>query len=326
MNVFEIQRPSTVAEAVGLAQQADSLPIAGGTELFNWMKDGVVQPRQLVDLSGIAGLSYVEDHGETVRIGAMTRMSEVAQDPLIAANFPVVREALLKSASQQIRNMGTAGGNILQRTRCPYFRANVQNCNKLKPGTGCGALEGRHRQAAIFGQSDACIATHPSDLAVALAALDATVHVSGPSGSRAIGFGDFHLLPGTTPHLETVLAPGDLITMIELPKSGAARRSAYLKIRERASYEFALVSAAVALDLEGDRIRGIRIALGGVAPKPWRLGAVEKALAGAGVRSGAVKDAVNGGFGEAKAGTENGFKIEIAKRAVIRTIELAGRA
>jgi xanthine dehydrogenase YagS FAD-binding subunit len=253
-------------------------------------------------------------------------MSDVAGHPAARRDYPALSQALLSSASGQIRNMASIAGNLLQRTRCPYFRAEIDlACNKRRPGSGCAALDGEDRFAAIFGWSERCIATHPSDLAVALVALDAVVHVAGPGGARQIPVGDLYPLPGDMPERETVLNIGELITAIEVPASPLARRSHYLKLRERASYEFALVSAAVGLDLDGTNIGAARIALGGVAPKPWRLSDAELALSGISLEDEpALRQVLDAGFADARPRCHNGFKIELAKRAVIRALQTAG--
>lgn len=326
MQSFAYERAATLAQAIGAAAEPDTAVIAGGTELLNWMKDGITAPRRLVDLNGLSGLDgiAIDDHG--LRIGALARMSDLAEHPAIRRDWPAVSQALLQSASGQIRTMASIGGNLMQRTRCPYFRAEVDlPCNRRRPGSGCAALAGEDRSAAIFGWTEQCVATHPSDVAAALAALDAVVHVDGPGGPRAIPITEFHRLPDEESVRETVLEPGELITAITVPASAAARRSHYLKLRERASYEFALVSAAVGLDLDGAVIREARIALGGVAAKPWRLREAEKALRGVTpADEPALRRAVDAGFAEARPLRRNGFKVELAKRAVIRALQIVG--
>jgi xanthine dehydrogenase YagS FAD-binding subunit len=326
MQTFAYARAATLSDAISAAAQPDTMVVAGGTELLNWMKDGIVAPGRLVDLNDLSGLDQIDagDHG--LRIGALARMSDIAGHWAVRRDYPALSQALLSSASPQIRNMASIAGNLLQRTRCPYFRAEIDlACNKRHPGSGCAALEGEDRFAAIFGWSERCIATHPSDLAVALVALDAVVRVAGPSGARQIPIGDLYRLPRDTPERETVLEAGELITAIEVPASTLARRSHYLKLRERASYEFALVSAAVALDLDGTHIRAARIALGGVAPKPWRLSDAEVALSDISLEDEPVlRTVLDAGFADARPRRHNGFKIELAKRAVIRALQNAG--
>jgi xanthine dehydrogenase YagS FAD-binding subunit len=254
-------------------------------------------------------------------------MSDVATDPAVRRGYPVLVQSLELAASPQIRNLATMGGNLMQRTRCPYFRAETPlPCNKRQPGTGCPARHGENRQHAIFGWSEACVATHPSDLAVALAALDAVIRVASSSGERSIPAAEFHRLPGDEPQRDNVLQPGELITGIEVPATPSAARSHYLKVRERSSYEFAMVSAAVTLELDGATIRGARIALGGVAHRPWRLAAVERALRGEPLERRAFIAAAEGAFADARPLEQNGFKIELAKHTVTRALELAGGA
>jgi xanthine dehydrogenase YagS FAD-binding subunit len=326
MQTFAYARAATLPDAIGGAAQSDGMLIAGGTELLNWMKEGIVAPRRLIDINGISGLDRIEINDSGLRIGALARMSEVARHEAVVRDYPAVSQALFKSASPQLRNMASMGGNLMQRTRCPYFRAEMElPCNKRRPGSGCSALVGEDRGMALFGWSESCVATHPSDVAVAFAALDAVIHVEGPGGVRTVPMGDFHRLPGDSPERETVLERGELITAIEVPASAVAQRSHYLKVRERASYEFALVSAAVGLDLDGANVREARIALGGMAPKPWRLAAAEQALRGIALADiSGLRQAVDGGFDEARPRRHNGFKIELAKRAVVRALQSAG--
>ena len=326
MRSFAFARVTTVEEAIDAAARADAALVAGGTEMLNWLKEGILAPARLIDISRIAGLDGVEADANGLRIGALARMTDVAEHPSVKRDYAAISEALLASASPQLRNMATMGGNLLQRTRCPYFRAETAlPCNKRRPGSGCAALDGEDRTLAIFGTSEHCIATHASDVAVALAALEAQVRVRGPAGTRSVPIVDLHRLPGDTPERETVLAPGEVILGIDVPASPLARRSRYLKLRERASYEFALVSTAVALDVEGRRIRAARIALGGVAPKPWRLFAAEEALRGVALDdAGALRAAVARGFTDARPRRRNGFKVELATRLVIRGLEQAG--
>jgi xanthine dehydrogenase YagS FAD-binding subunit len=297
--------------------------LAGGTTLLDLMKTEIETPSLVVDVNRLP-LAAVEGVGDGVRIGALARMSAVAQDPLIRERYPVIAEALVNSASPQLRNMATIGGNLLQRTRCWYFRDPAFPCNKREPGSGCAAIGGENRPHAILGTSERCIATHPSDLAVALVALDAVVHTQGPSGERRIPLEDFYLLPGETPERENVLEHGELIAAVEAPAVPAAGRSRYLKVRDRASYEFALTSAAVALDLaaDGRTIREARVALGGVGTKPWRARGAERALRGqpvaAATFAAAAEEAVRGAVPR----EHNGFKIELAKRTLVRALAL----
>src|SRR5919106_5909160 len=263
MQTFAYRRADALADAIPAAAQPGTMVIAGGTELLNWMKEGIVAPGRLIDLNDLSGLDQIDagDHG--LRIGALARMSDVAGHPVVRRDYPALSQALLSSASPQVRNMASIAGNLLQRTRCPYFRAEIDlACNKRHPGSGCAALDGEDRFAAIFGWSEHCVATHPSDLAVALVALDAVVEVQGPAGERRIPIRDFHRLPGDAPERDTVLERGELIVAVEVPASAAARCSHYLKLRDRASFEFALVSVAAGLDVGDGAIQEARLAAG----------------------------------------------------------------
>ena len=326
METFALAEASTLDEALALLAEPGTQAIAGGTELVNWLKEGIERPDCLVDLNRVPGLDGVEAGADELRLGALARMSDVAAHEAVARDYPAIAEALLASASPQLRNMATIGGNLLQRTRCPYFRAEVDlACNKRRPGSGCSALvSGEDRGLAIFGGSDRCIATHPSDLAVALAALDGRVDTeTAGGGGRTIAIADFYRLPGETPERDTILEPGELILAVVVPASALARRSHYLKVRERASYEFALVSAAVGVELDGSAIRAATVALGGVAPKPWRLAGV--ALQGIEVEDDAgLRTALEPDFAAARPGQRNGFKVELARRAVVRALKTAG--
>jgi xanthine dehydrogenase YagS FAD-binding subunit len=326
VETFAFAEASTLEEALALLAEPGTQAIAGGTELVNWLKEGIETPDCLVDLNRVPGLDGVEVGADELRLGALARMSDVAAHEAVARDYPAVAEALLASASPQLRNMATIGGNLLQRTRCPYFRAEVDlACNKRRPGTGCSALEsGEDRSLAIFGGSDRCIATHPSDLAVALAALDGRVETVTAGGTgRTIAIADLYRLPRETPEHDTILEPGELILAVVVPASALARRSHYLKVRERASYEFALVSAAVGVELDGSAIRAATVALGGVAPMPWRLAGV--ALQGIDVEDeDGLRAALEPDFAAARPGRRNGFKVELARRAVVRALETAG--
>jgi xanthine dehydrogenase YagS FAD-binding subunit len=280
-----------------------------------------------MDINGLPDMARIEPlPGGGLRIGALARMSDVAADAQVRRQFPVVTEALLLSASGQLRNMASMGGNIMQRTRCAYFRDEDDiPCNKRQPGSGCAALHGLNRNHAIFGWSNACVATHPSDVAVALAALDATIIVRGRTGERSIPFGEFHRLPGSTPERDNTLGRGDLIVAIDVPASAEARSSHYLKVRDRQSYEFALVSAAAAVAADGGRIRSARLAMGGVAHKPWRLTGAEKALRGVSLDEvGALQAAIATSFTDARPLAHNAFKVELAQRAALRALQTAG--
>jgi xanthine dehydrogenase YagS FAD-binding subunit len=324
MQRFEYVRVADPAAALAAAARPDARFIAGGTELLNLMKEGIHAPGRLVDVNDLPQATIDVD-ASGLRIGALARMSDVAAHPVVQRSYRAISEALLLSASPQLRNMASMGGNLLQRTRCPYFRAETAlPCNKRAPGSGCAALDGENRWHAIFGWSEQCVATHPSDVAVALAALEATVRVRNADGERTIPLTELHRLPGDRPERDSVLEHGDLILGIDVPATPMAGRSRYLKIRERASYEFALVSAAVGVDLDGDTIRAARVALGGVAHKPWRLTAAEEALGGVVLERGALRAAIEDAFADARPLGHNGFKVELAKRTVVRAIELAG--
>ncbi len=322
------EKVTDIAAAMAtLERDIEASPIAGGTELVNWLKDGIARPARLLDITGLPALAGIEAGPLGLRLGALVSMAEVAGHEEVRRDYPAISEALLLSASQQLRNMATMGGNLLQRTRCPYFRAETDlPCNKRRPGSGCAALTGIDRGLAIFGWSERCLATHPSDVAVALVALDAVVHTRSPRAERAIPLVDFHRLPDDAPERDTVLERGELIVRIDVPASPVNRQSHYLKVRERTSFEFALVSVAAALDLDPQgRIREARVALGGVAPKPWRLDAAEASLRGVGVGDGAgLRAAIEESFDLARPRRQNGFKVELAKRAVVRALQTAG--
>jgi xanthine dehydrogenase YagS FAD-binding subunit len=328
MSPFSYSRAGDVQTAVReVAANPTAKFLGGGTNLVDLMKMGVEQPEQLVDINRL-DLTKVEElpNNGGVRIGALVRNSDLAEHPLITSRYPVLSEALLSGASPQLRNLATTGGNLLQRTRCYYFYDPAfPMCNKRKPGSGCGALEGYNRIHAILGQSDQCIATHPSDMCVALAALDAVVRVQGPQGERTIPFAEFHRLPGATPNVETNLQPNELITAVDLPAIPFATRSHYLKVRDRASYAFALVSVAAALEIEGDKIKSARVALGGVAHKPWRATKAEQALAGKKAGDDSFRAAAEAELAGAKGYTFNSFKIELAKRAITQALTTVAR-
>ncbi|HEV2691594.1 MAG TPA: xanthine dehydrogenase family protein subunit M [Verrucomicrobiae bacterium] len=324
MNPFTYTRATDAAQAVGqLAGKPDAKFLGGGTNLVDLMKMGVEKPAQLIDLNRLP-LAAVEElpDGKGVRIGALARNADVAEHPLIKERYPVLSEAFLAGASPQLRNRATTGGNLLQRTRCCYFYdPDFPACNKRKPGSGCGAINGFNRMHAILGQSDQCIATHPSDMCVALAALEAVVRVSGPQGEREIAFQDFHRLPGDAPERDTNLAPDELITAVDLPAHPVAARSHYVKVRDRESYAFALVSVAAALEMDpGGVIKTARIALGGVAHKPWRALAAEAMLTGKTASPERFNDAATLAMTGAHGYKYNSFKIELARRTIARTL------
>jgi len=326
VNRFEFLRPATLPEAVNMASAPGAAFHAGGTNLLDLMKGGIMRPDRLVDVSRLPGLDGIEHAADGgVRIGALVRNAELAHDAGFAARFPAVAEALLSGASAQLRNAATVGGNLLQRTRCGYFYDTASACNKRQPGAGCDARGGENRLHAILGWSEHCIATHPSDFCVPLLALGAVVEIEGQHGRREVPLAGFHLLPGETPERETVLAPGELVVAVRLPAEAAhfAAHSRYLKLRERTSYAFAVVSAAAALRLEDGRIAEARIALGGVALKPWRAEAAEAALAGQAPEPAAFARAAELALQGAAPSGDNGFKIGLARRIVARALALA---
>jgi xanthine dehydrogenase YagS FAD-binding subunit len=326
MNPFTYTRADNIGAAVTrVAAEPGAAFIAGATELANWMKDGIQSPTQLVDINRLP-LAEIIVRADGVRLGALARMSDVAALPGVRQAYPVLSEALELGASPQIRNMGTIGGNLLQRTRCPYFRETSFPCNKRDPGSGCAALSGEHRQHAIFGASDACIAVHPSDLAVALAALDAIVHTRGPGGERAIPINELYVAPGDSPDHETILEHGELILGVVIPAAPFAARSHYLKVRERESYEFALVSVAACLELAGpeNTVRSARIALGGVAYKPWRAPSAEHELLDKPLSAGTIAAAGAAAIRGAQPRRDTGFKVPLAERAVVRALTTIG--
>jgi xanthine dehydrogenase YagS FAD-binding subunit len=298
--------------------------IAGGTNLVDLMKEDIEQPDRLVDINRLE-LTRIEEHVGGLRLGALARNSDTANHPLVRERYPLVTQAILAGASAQLRNAATNGGNLMQRTRCYYFYDAAMPCNKREPGSGCGALEGFNRIHAIFGASQQCIATHPSDMCVALAALDAVVQVEGPRGARSIPFADFHRLPGDTPQTDTNLKRDELITAIDLPAASSvfAPHSYYLKVRDRASYAFALVSVAAALEIQDGIIKQARVSMGGVAHKPWRAREAELALAGARVNEQTFRRAAEVAMQGARGYEHNRFKIELGNRAVIRALTVA---
>ena len=330
MERFQYTRARTIPEAIAIAAQSTTAQqgapvrfVAGGTTLVDLMKLDVERPTRVVDINHL-GLNKIERTNDGgLRIGALVRNAALAHDPIVVRDYRVLSEALLSGASAQLRNVATTSGNLLQRTRCMYFRNTAMACNKREPGSGCSAIKGENRTLAILGTSDHCIATNPSDMNVALAALEATVHVQSPKGIRAIAMQDFHLLPGDTPQRETVLEPGDLITHVTLPPPNPRAASRYLKLRDRASYEFALASAAVVVEVADKRFRFVRIAMGGVGTKPWRMTAAEQALTGAAVDEETIRQAATVALRDARPQSENGFKVELAKRCLTHALRLA---
>ncbi|RYF34431.1 MAG: xanthine dehydrogenase family protein subunit M [Comamonadaceae bacterium] len=327
MTPFLYEAPTSTAEALAALAAPDARFIAGGTNIVDLMKEGVARPATLVDLNALPLAQIEPTSAGGLRIGALARNADTAYHPLVRRQFPLLSAALLAGASPQVRNMATNGGNLLQRTRCLYFYDIAVPCNKRRPGSGCAAIGGLTRQHAILGASTQCIATHPSDMCVALAALDATVHVQSTAGARAIPMAGFHRLPGERPDLDSVLAADELVTHIELPPADRLQaHSAYLKLRDRASYAFALVSVAAALDLDADgRIRDVRVALGGVAHKPWRLPQAEAQLVGLEPGDDVFRALAEAVLKDARGQGDNDFKIPMAHRAIVRALGQAAR-
>jgi xanthine dehydrogenase YagS FAD-binding subunit len=327
MNPFRYERAADSRGAIAMLTSAPSgAYLGGGTNLVDLMKLGVTTPDVLVDVARLPYDRIVMRPDGGVNIGAAVKNSDLAAHRAIRTRYPVLSQALLSGASGQLRNLASTGGNLLQRTRCLYFQDVTKPCNKREPGSGCSAREGYHRNLAILGVSEACIATHPSDMAVALAALDAIVCVQGTSGERTIALVDFHRLPGDEPQRDTVLEHGDLITSVEIPASPFAARSAYRKVRDRASYAFALVSVAAALDVSGGVVRDVRLALGGVAHKPWRAMRAEAALRGAPVNAESFERAADEELAHADPLAQNAFKVKLARNVIVRTLlDLAGK-
>jgi xanthine dehydrogenase YagS FAD-binding subunit len=326
MNPFEYRRAEQMQAAIqGISGAKGAKFLAGGTNLIDLMKNGVEQPARLVDINRLP-LDKIEPlPNGGLRLGALARNSGTANHPLVRKNYPLLSQAILSGASPQLRNLATDGGNLLQRTRCPYFMDPAfPKCNKRAPGSGCGAIEGINRRHAILGASEHCIAVHPSDMAVALAALGATIQVRGPRGERAIPIAEFHRLPGDTPQFDTTLRPDELIYAIDLPASPYAQHARYLKLRDRASYDFALVSVAAALEIANGTIRSARLALGGVAHKPWRSEKAEALLQGKPLNAEAFRAAAEEALSGARPQKQNAYKIELAKRAIVRALSLAG--
>ncbi len=330
MHIFEFTRPPDPAAAINAAAQAKTAQqgadvrfLGGGTTLIDLMKLNVETPTRVLDINRLL-LDKIEERSDGgLKIGATVRNSDLANHARVQHDYAVLSQAILSGASGQIRNMATTAGNLMQRTRCLYFRDAAMACNKREPGTGCSAITGSNRTLAILGTSDHCIATNPSDMCVAMAALEAVIHVQRPNGTRAIPIGDFHLLPGDTPGRETVLEPGDLITHVTLPRPIAGSKQVYVKLRDRASYEFALASAAVVMTVDGGNVSYIRIALGGVGTKPWRSPEAEAVLAGRPANAESFRQAAEAALRNAKPQSENKFKIELAKRCLVHTLQTA---
>jgi xanthine dehydrogenase YagS FAD-binding subunit len=330
MRPFLYERAKTPQDAIlaardsmsggGTAADAPVRFIAGGTTLLDLMKLGIMRPDRLVDINPL-GLDRIEADARALRLGGLVRMSQAAGHEVVQSDYPVIAQALELAASAQLRNMASLAGNVLQRTRCLYFRdPGVKQCNKRAPGTGCAAIGGENRLHAVLGTSEHCIATYPGDLAVALIALGAGVEVLGPEGSRTLPFADLHRPPGDTPHIETTLQPDEIITALVVPAGPWTRRSRYVKVRDRASYEFALASAAVALDMDGDAVREARIGLGGVATKPWRAHEAEERLRGRPLTEESAGEAARAAFADAVAHEHNAFKIPLGQRTLVRAL------
>jgi xanthine dehydrogenase YagS FAD-binding subunit len=326
MNLFAYERALRQDSAVeAIARENSAKFLAGGTNLVDLMKNGVERPERIIDINRLplTAIEALPDGG--LRLGALARNAETANHPLVRKQYPMLSRAILSGASPQLRNLATNGGNLMQRTRCPYFMDSASpQCNKREPGSGCGALEGFNRSHAIFGASDQCIATHPSDMCVALAALDAVIRVRSQKGERRIPIAEFHRLPGDTPQIDTNLRSDELIVSIDLPPSASAGHSHYLKVRDRASYEFALVSVAALLDVENGTIQRARIVLGGVAHKPWHCASAEKLLAGKNMDAALFQQAGSASVAGARPYPHNAFKVELTKRAVTRALNIAG--
>ena len=323
MYPFTFIKAKTKGEAFS-AFETNTKFLGGGTNLIDLMKMNIETPQQLVDITSLPLQKIERLSNGNIRVGALVRNTELAYNADIVKQFPMLSKAILAGASAQLRNMATTGGNILQRTRCYYFYDTATPCNKREPGSGCSAIKGYNRIHAVLGVSDQCIATHPSDMCVALAALDAIVHVESKNGERSIPFLDFHLLPGNTPHIENTLQPGELITAVEIPALPFAKNSTYVKVRDRASYEFALTSAAVALDVKNGQIQNARIALGGVGTKPWRAKEAEQSLTGKRANTNAYKEAAEIAMKEAKTYKYNAFKPQLAKQTIISAFQTIG--
>lgn len=330
MKLFAYEKTSDVSDAIKKTSNSDTAQqgakirfVAGGTTLLDLMKLSVETPDSLVDINRLP-LDKIETASDGgLKIGALVRNSDLANHPYVKSHFPVLSEALLSGASAQLRNMATTGGNLLQRTRCVYFRDTAYACNKREPGSGCPAIEGENRTLAILGTSDSCIATNPSDMNVALTALEATIVINGPGGERAVAIDDFYKLPGSTPHIENVLEPGDLITHVLVKALPAGSKSVYLKLRDRASYEFALASAAVIVQVDAGKVSRARIALGGVGTKPWRAIEAEKSITGSAATAENFRKAAEEALRNAKPQSQNKFKIELSKRCLSHALKLA---
>lgn len=325
MQPFTYARPASLPEAFHLAQQPGAMLLAGGTTMVDLMRGDLSAPASIVDIGHMADLAHFDTSGPVLRFGALARMADVAEDATLLRDYPALAESLQLAASQQIRNAATVGGNLLQRTRCVYYRDGVSACNKRQPGAGCAALDGVTREMALFGTSEQCIATYPGDWGYALAAFDTSIEVQSAAGTRTIPYPELHVSYGDDPAAETTLRAGEIITAILVQATPAGRRSTYLKIRDRQSYAYAVVSAAVTLEMDGGTVRKAWVSLGGVATKPWRSHAAEAALAGVVLTEQSALAAGRTGFADAKPHGENAFKIELGARAVARAALVASR-
>ena len=332
MNEFSFHRATTLPQAVQAGAKSPTAQlgatvrfVAGGTNLIDLMKLNVERPEQVIDINGLPLDKIERLPNGSLRIGALVRNSDLAHDPNVVRDYAVLSQALLSGASPQLRNMATTGGNLLQRTRCVYFRDIAHECNKRNPGSGCAAMDGFHRTLAVLGTSDSCIATNPSDMNVALTALEATIQIQGPKGARTVPISEFYLLPGSTPNRETVLEPGDLITHVTLPAPTRGTRSVYLKLRDREAYEFALASAAVVATVEGGSLSRVRVGLGGVGTVPWRSREAEQALEGKPANAANFRAAAEAALRDAHPRPGNAFKVELSKRCLVRALTLATR-
>ena len=323
MEVFTYTRSAAPAEAIQAATAPSSRFVAGGTNLIDMMKLSVEQPRLLVDINALPLDQITPTPAGGLVIGALARNSDVAHHPVVVRDYAVLSQAILSGASPQLRNMASTGGNLLQRTRCVYFRDTAHACNKREPGTGCSAIGGHNRMLAILGTSEHCIASNPSDQNVALMALEATIQIQGPQGTRTVPIHDFYVLPGATPHIETILTPGDLITSVTLAPPVPGTKSLYLKLRDRAAYEFALASAAIVIRTSNGKITYARVALGGVGTRPWRSHEAEAALLNHSADAATFRRAAEAALQAAKPQSENSFKVELAKRCIVRALTMA---
>ena len=325
MQPFTYLRPASLDEALHAASEPGTSVLAGGTTMVDLMRGGLAWPTRLVDIGHLPGLADVQTDGPVLRFGALARMADVAENETLKRHYPALVESLQLAASQQLRNAATLGGNILQRTRCPYFRDGVSDCNKRVPGSGCSAVDGEDREMALFGTSESCLANYPGDWGTALAAFDTAVELRSAAGTRTVKFSDFHLPYGENPAVETVLRPGEIVTAITVQATPAGRASTYLKVRDRQSYAYALVSAAVALEMEGETVTSARVSLGGVASKPWRSPEAEAALTGRKLSEAVGLEAGEAAFKGAKPRRQNAFKIELGRRVVARAALTAAK-